>query len=57
MAISFKPRAGIFKPLARLSTRELEKIAHDCKHPQRASAALKARVAAAKLTVKERTPA
>lgn len=57
MAISFKPRAGIFKPLARLSTRELEKIAHDCKHPPRASAALKARVAAAKLTVKERTPA
>lgn len=57
MAISIKPRAGVFKPLARLSTRELDKIAKDCKNPPRASAALKARVAAAKLTVKERTPA
>ena len=57
MAISIKPRTGVFKPLARLSSREMDKIALDCKNPRRASAALKARIAAAKLTVKERTPA
>lgn len=57
MAISFKPRTGAFKPIGRVTSAEFKTIVDDCKNPPRASASLKARIAAAKVSAKVRVPA
>lgn len=57
MAISFKPRTGAYKPIGRLNSAAFAMIVEDCRNPPRASADLKAKVAAAKRSVKDRIPA